>query len=565
MTPIVFPSSFKTGGAPPPGAGTPALPGSSPQGPAATGFAGLFPAIVTPVMPRQHDADPGKDLPATGSDDAAARPWAAPPEWPTIFPPQKPTAAGAAKGVAPQLVDPSADRAAIEDDASIGVTAKDSAATKASTADAESAPAETPLDGAIGGNTAVVTLVPIAPSVCPSPPTSHIEPVEPVFDKPAMGAIAPSVCPPAPEWHVEAGEPTGVPFVGTTPVMPIAPAAIGGGSADAHGHVVPRARSDARVATSPLAAIPASPSLIASGITANAATVATMSASAANAVASGLPLQNTRPTPRAQPVPIASPSPAVAQTVNGTVGVPPTAIALSDAAVVSEPAIAAERTSIPAKDGQTASTRPVAATVALPSADQLPTPSRVAPAAQMFAAAIQRAVRADRRPAEPALAAPLLGDAAPLALPAVAAAETSRHAALDMARANWPGAMIERIERLRDAADAADTSIRLVPDRLGAIDVSLRRDGDTVAVQFTAQAAETRQLLADAQPRLSEMAEAKGLRLSLHAGDGGSAAGQSQSQAQSQPQQQQRAAAPSINRARVPSPDAAAAAADRVA
>ncbi|WBH15673.1 flagellar hook-length control protein FliK [Sphingomonas radiodurans] len=173
----------------------------------------------------------------------------------------------------------------------------------------------------------------------------------------------------------------------------------------------------------------------------------------------------------------------------------------------------------------------------------------------MFAAAIQRAVRDERRPATsdptPGLLTPIVDLATrPITI------DTPRHAPLDMARETWPTKMIERIELLRDAVDAVDTSIRLMPDKLGAIDVSLRRDGDGVQVQFTAQAAETRQLLAEAQPKLAELAEAKGLRLSMHSGDGGG-----------QPHQQQRAAAsaPSIIASRASSADEDATADERVA
>ncbi len=172
--------------------------------------------------------------------------------------------------------------------------------------------------------------------------------------------------------------------------------------------------------------------------------------------------------------------------------------------------------------------------------------SRIAPAAQIFAAAIQQMVREERRPSAAEQAIAGIAPSADLTTHGVTAAESSRHPALDMARETWPAKMIERIEMLRDAADANDTSIRLVPDRLGTIDVSLRRDGDTVAVHFQAQQAETRQLIAEAQPRLADMAEARGLRLSTQTGDGGS-----------QPQQQQQRAGASAARANNVSPDAA--------
>lgn len=181
-----------------------------------------------------------------------------------------------------------------------------------------------------------------------------------------------------------------------------------------------------------------------------------------------------------------------------------------------------------------AGTQPASAVRIVAVADPRPLPpARIAAAGQIFAAAIQRAVRDERRPAGAEPTPGILAAPADLATRTVTALEGSRHGALDMARETWPAKMIERIELLRDAADAADTSIRLVPDRLGAIDVSLRKDGDGIQVQFTAQQAETRHLLAEAQPKLADMAEARGLRLSLHTGDGGGQQNQHQPRAAS--------------------------------
>ncbi|MBJ6123582.1 flagellar hook-length control protein FliK [Sphingomonas mollis] len=84
---------------------------------------------------------------------------------------------------------------------------------------------------------------------------------------------------------------------------------------------------------------------------------------------------------------------------------------------------------------------------------------------------------------------------------------------LDLADHRWPQAMLDRIEMLRDAADAVDTRIRVVPDALGAIEVGVRQEGDTLHVRFTADQAQTRTLLQEAQPRLAEAAEQRGLRL----------------------------------------------------
>lgn len=95
--------------------------------------------------------------------------------------------------------------------------------------------------------------------------------------------------------------------------------------------------------------------------------------------------------------------------------------------------------------------------------------------------------------------------------------------ALDTTREDWPQRLIDRVEAARDAANAADTRIRLVPEALGKIDIALRQDGDTLHVHFTADQAATRDLLNQAQPRLAELAEARGLRLGQTGVDGGSA------------------------------------------
>lgn len=84
---------------------------------------------------------------------------------------------------------------------------------------------------------------------------------------------------------------------------------------------------------------------------------------------------------------------------------------------------------------------------------------------------------------------------------------------IDMQREDWTRALIDRIDAVRDVANARDTRIALVPDALGKIEVALRQDGDTLHVAFTADAPATRALLAEAQPRLAELAEARGLKL----------------------------------------------------
>ena len=117
------------------------------------------------------------------------------------------------------------------------------------------------------------------------------------------------------------------------------------------------------------------------------------------------------------------------------------------------------------------------------------------------------------QPGGPFAAATLLTPADAVSL--VAKPGQAERQALDMGRQDWPQKMIDRIEALRDDANANDTSIRLKPDALGRIDVSLRTHADgAITVRFAAEQPSTRALLADAAPQLSAAAEARGIRLS---------------------------------------------------
>jgi flagellar hook-length control protein FliK len=178
--------------------------------------------------------------------------------------------------------------------------------------------------------------------------------------------------------------------------------------------------------------------------------------------------------------------------------------------------------------GAQTGSQPDAQTNTAPRSEPVPQPrgpAAILPALQAFGAALHRAVVAERRQvlhdgdAIPILSAPI---SSAFATPAVA----SSTAPLDTAQPRWPEAMVTRIEQLRDLAtvpgSSADTRIRLLPDALGPVEIVLRRDGDAVHVQLTAADQATRTLLADAQPRLVELAETKGLRLAMQA-DGGPA------------------------------------------
>ena len=159
-----------------------------------------------------------------------------------------------------------------------------------------------------------------------------------------------------------------------------------------------------------------------------------------------------------------------------------------------------------------------------------PVPTAAAPVTPALDTAAQLVRRPlTVRPEIPRAAAPDEPSPAPVATVAPLAAVASPVAAaahqlpIDTTRDTWPSAMVDRIERLRDAADAVSTSIRVIPDALGAIDVSVRREGEVTHVQLAAEHAQTRALLTEAQPKLAEIAEARGLRLGQAEVGGGSA------------------------------------------
>lgn len=150
----------------------------------------------------------------------------------------------------------------------------------------------------------------------------------------------------------------------------------------------------------------------------------------------------------------------------------------------------------------------------------------------LFALAMNRAD--DERDVKPIASATV---AATLLTPADAAAliakpgEAQRQA-LDMGQPDWPQKMIDRIETLRDAANANDTSIRLKPEALGRVDISLKTHADgAVSVRFTAEQPATRTMIADSAPQLQAAAEARGIRLAQTSVDlAGSGQGERQRQ-----------------------------------
>ncbi|WP_293875898.1 MULTISPECIES: flagellar hook-length control protein FliK [unclassified Sphingomonas] len=236
---------------------------------------------------------------------------------------------------------------------------------------------------------------------------------------------------------------------------------------------------------------------------------------------------------------------------------------------------------------QTVALRPQAA------ASVQPVAGTTAPAAQVFGAAMHAAAGKEDRvraePIDPAITATAV--AAPVR--EVAAVADAGAPTLDMRQSGWPTHMVDHIEALRDAANANDTRIRLVPDALGAIDIAVRTVGDAIHVRFAAEDSVTRTMIEDAQPRLAEIAQERGLKIGqtivepapaagqAHAGQSGtgqSAAGNGQQQASAQaqaqagqqqprqqPQQQAATGRQPAGAARAPTPDKDAAANGRIA
>lgn len=236
---------------------------------------------------------------------------------------------------------------------------------------------------------------------------------------------------------------------------------------------------------------------------------------------------------------------------------------------------------------QTVALRPQAA------ASVQPVAGTTAPAAQVFGAAMHAAAgKEDRVRAEP-LDPAITTTAVAAPVREVAAVADAGAPTLDMRQSGWPTHMVDHIEALRDAANANDTRIRLVPDALGAIDIAVRTVGDAIHVRFAAEDSVTRTMIEDAQPRLAEIAQERGLKIGQtivepapaagqanagQSGTGQSSAGNGQQQASAQaqaqagqqqsrqqPQQQAAAGRQPAAAARASTPDKDAAANGRIA
>jgi flagellar hook-length control protein FliK len=198
------------------------------------------------------------------------------------------------------------------------------------------------------------------------------------------------------------------------------------------------------------------------------------------------------------------------------------------------PATKASMTPAPATPAQ--ATNPSQAPAAAPSAaqagNQLPSrpAQQAAPvtqtAGQVFATALlatQNRKSGDRDTTKPDVQIASLQSASSAPTDAVKASAANHQTGLDLRQDTGLKSMIDHIEMLRDNADATDTRVRLTPAGLGTVDVAVRKDGDTVRVHFTAEQPETRALLADSQPKLSALAQERGIRLGETSVSGGAA------------------------------------------
>lgn len=147
------------------------------------------------------------------------------------------------------------------------------------------------------------------------------------------------------------------------------------------------------------------------------------------------------------------------------------------------------------------------------------------------------------------------------AVSAVAAAGQGQDAMLDTRHQQWTAKMIDRIEALQDAAPLRETRISLMPEGLGKVDIAIRQDdAGSLHVQFNTDTQAARQLIADAQPKLAEIAQERGIRIGSTSvesnaanGNGGTGAGANSQMNQGQqndarPQRNQPAAPPSVRR-----------------
>jgi flagellar hook-length control protein FliK len=92
---------------------------------------------------------------------------------------------------------------------------------------------------------------------------------------------------------------------------------------------------------------------------------------------------------------------------------------------------------------------------------------------------------------------------------------------VDTARADWMQSMIERIGEIRHENGTREAQIRLAPDILGVVEIRIERRDERMHVTMSADNPQARAMLGEAAPKLQEMAEARGLRLTQSSVDAG--------------------------------------------
>lgn len=180
-----------------------------------------------------------------------------------------------------------------------------------------------------------------------------------------------------------------------------------------------------------------------------------------------------------------------------------------------------------------------------PQPQALPVDAAVEIAPEMLKQVAQ-AIDASRASGETAVHAEIASSPAPVASPApvlapapaqpVTAPAPPQFTPVDTGRAEWVQAMIDRIAELPQSEGKREAQISLLPAALGKVDVSIIERDEQIQVTLTAETVQARQLLAEAAPRLQDMAEARGLRLAEPQVGGGQPQDRRGAQDQQQPQ-----------------------------
>jgi flagellar hook-length control protein FliK len=142
---------------------------------------------------------------------------------------------------------------------------------------------------------------------------------------------------------------------------------------------------------------------------------------------------------------------------------------------------------------------------------------------------------------------------------AVTATGQGQDAMLDTRDQQWTAKMIDKIAALQDGGPVRETKLSLMPEGLGKVDIAIRQDDSgSLHVQFNTDTQSARQLIADAQPKLAEIAQERGIRLgstSVESNATGTGAGSNANsqmnqgqQGDARPQRNQPSAPPSARR-----------------